>query len=87
MTEAQSKITGGRVTFGLTVCAKQYESKRIDVEFAFSVKEDDSYERIFDKACVAAVNRCRELVGLPVLDAKAIIAEHVKPTPSGLFGE
>ena len=65
MTEAQSKIIGGKVTFGLTVCPKQYESKRVDVEMNFTVKEDDSYEKIFDKACFAAVNRAREMVGLP----------------------
>ncbi len=65
MAEAQSKIIGGKVTFGLTVCPKQYESKRVDVEMNFTVKEDDSYERIIDKACFAAVNRAREMVGLP----------------------
>ena len=65
MPQAQSKIIGGKVTFGLTVCPKQYESKRVDVEMNFTVKEDDSYEKIFDKACFAAVNRAREMVGLP----------------------
>lgn len=75
-----SKITGGKITYGLTVCPKQFESKRVDVEMSFTVREDDSYERIFDKACVAAVNRCRELIGLPIQKPEEIIKQ------TGLFG-
>lgn len=62
--DQQTKITGGKVTFGLTVCPKQYESKRTDVELSFSVSEGDDYQKIFDKACNAAMIRCREMVGL-----------------------
>ena len=82
MSEAQSKIIGGKVTFGLTVCPKQYESKRVDVEMNFTVKEDDSYEKIFDKACFAAVNRAREMVGLPKVPEPG---ETKKPS-ADLFG-
>lgn len=88
MSEAQSKIIGGKVTFGLTACPKQYESKRVDVEMNFTVKEDDSYEKIFDKACFAAVNRAREMVGLPILrqaqDAES--GETKKVATADLFG-
>ena len=66
MVEA-TKITGGKVTFGLTLCPKQYESKRADVEMSFSVAEGDDYSAIFDRASRAAVNRVRELVGLEKL--------------------
>lgn len=82
MAEAQSKITGGRVTFGLTVCPKQYESKRIDVEINFTVKEDDTYEAIFDKACIVAVDRAREMVGLPPIERP----KPAKIEDGGLFG-
>ena len=60
-----TKITGGKVTFGLTVCPKQYESKRADVELTFTVGEGDSYDEVFDKASRAVVNRVRVLVDLP----------------------
>lgn len=64
-----TKITGGKVTYGLTVCPKQYESKRADVELVFGVGEDDSYEEIFDKASRAVINRARQMCDLPVLSA------------------
>ncbi len=61
----QTKITGGKVTYGLTVCPKQYESKRADVELTFTVGPDDDYEQVFKKASQAVVNRVRVLCDLP----------------------
>jgi hypothetical protein len=65
-----TKIVGGKVTYGLTVCPKQYESKRADVELTFTVGVDDDYEAIFDRASRAVINRCRVMVDLPELSAK-----------------
>ena len=45
-----TKITGGKVTFGLTVCPKQYESKRADVELTFTVGEGDGPVNALDAA-------------------------------------
>jgi hypothetical protein len=45
-----TKITGGEVSYGLTVCPKQYEIKRGDVKLTFTVGEGESYESIFDRA-------------------------------------
>ena len=71
-----TKITGGKVTYGLTLCPKQYESKRADVELTFTVGEGDSYDEVFDKASRAVVNRVRVLVDLPKL------AEPTTPKPA-----
>ena len=87
-----TKITGGKVTFGLTVAPKQYESKRADVELTFTVAEGDSYEEVFDKASRAVVNRVRVLVDLPKLAepvAKAPVstAKTEAPKVESLFGD
>ncbi len=63
----QTKITGGKVTYGLTVCPKQCESKRADVELTFTVGPDDDYEEVFKRASQAVVNRVRVLCDLPEL--------------------
>jgi hypothetical protein len=76
--DPQTKITGGRVMFHLTVAPKQYESKRAEVELTFTVAEGDDYAAIFNKSCAATVNRCREIVGLPSL------VEPVKPVVGAL---
>lgn len=88
MDGSQTKITGGKVSFGLTVCPKQYESKRVDVEFSFTVKEDDTYEAIFDRACVAAMKKAGEMVGLIEVKpaVKPIGAAPTKVESTGLFG-
>lgn len=65
--DPQTKITGGRVMFHLTIAPKQYESKRAEVELTFTVAEGDDYAAIFGKSCTAVVKRCRDLVGLPAL--------------------
>ena len=62
-----TKIVGGKVTYGLTVCPKQYESKRADVELTFTVGVDDDYEAIFDRASRAVINRARIMCDLPEL--------------------
>lgn len=89
----QTKITGGKVTYGQTICPKQYESKRADVELTFTVGEADSYEEVFDRASRAVVNRCRVILELPKLPEPAapkptsISAVEPKPTTSSLFGD
>jgi hypothetical protein len=82
----QTKITGGKVTYGLTVCPKQYESKRADVELTFTVGPDDDYEEVFKRASQAVVNRVRVLVDLPELKGptKAEVVALVK-SKTGLF--
>lgn len=89
MDGSQTKITGGKVSFGLTVCPKQYESKRVDVEFSFTVKEDDTYEAIFDRACVAAMKKAGEMVGLIEVKpspVKPAVSPPAKAESTGLFG-
>jgi hypothetical protein len=87
-----TKIIGGKVTYGLTVCPKQYESKRADVELAFSVGEDDDYEAVFDRASRAVINRARQMCDLPKFEEpkptvapKTAIATPAQST--GLFGD
>ena len=89
MVETTTKITGGKVTFGLTVCPKQYESKRADVELTFTVAEGDSYDEVFDKASRAVVNRVRVLVDLPKLPEPAAkpTAKPETPRTENIFGE
>lgn len=92
MTEL-TKITGGKVTYGLTLCPKQYESKRADVELTFSVGEGETYEEVFDGASRAVINRVRQLVDLPKLEPSApVLTSETKtaiatPKSSGLFGD
>ena len=85
----QTKITGGKITYGLTLCPKQYESKRADVELTFTVGEADSYEETFDKASRAVVNRVRVLVDLPKLSEPAAkpAAKPEAPKTENIFGE
>jgi hypothetical protein len=88
----RTKIIGGKVTFGLTVCPKQYESKRADVELAFSVGEDDSYEEMFDRASRAVINRARQMCDLPKFEEKvaappAKVQQPKAPSGTGLFDE
>lgn len=86
-----TKVIGGKVTCGLTICPKQYESKRADVELTFSVGPDDSYEDIFDRASRAVINRARQMCDLPKLGGdtpKAVVTKtSVEPQvpASGLF--
>jgi hypothetical protein len=84
-----TKITGGKVTFGLTLCPKQYESKRADVELTFTVGEQDSYDEVFDKASRAVVNRARVLVDLPKLPETAAkpAAKPDPPKTESVFGD
>ena len=84
-----TKITGGKVTYGLTLCPKQYESKRADVELTFTVGEGDSYDEVFDKASRAVVNRVRVLVDLPKLaePAPKPAAKTDAPKTESLFGD
>jgi hypothetical protein len=84
-----TKITGGKVTYGLTLCPKQYESKRADVELTFTVGEQDSYDEVFDKASRAVINRVRVILDLPKIADPAAkpAAKTDVPTSTGLFGD
>jgi hypothetical protein len=82
----QTKITGGKVTFGLTVCPKQYESKRADVELTFTVGPDDDYEDVFKRASQAVVNRARILVDLPELGKPKSETIAAAKATTNLFG-
>jgi hypothetical protein len=82
-----TKITGGEVSYGLTVCPKQYESKRGDVKLTFTVGEGESYESIFDRASKAVIDRCRQLVDLPKIEEKPTpAAGKAGAAVSNLFG-
>jgi hypothetical protein len=84
-----TKITGGKVTYGLTLCPKQYESKRADVELTFTVGEQDSYDEVFDKASRAVINRVRVILDLPKLVESAAkpAAKTEAPKSESLFGD
>ena len=84
-----TKITGGKVTYGLTLCPKQYESKRADVELTFTVGEQDSYDEVFDKASRAVINRVRVILDLPNLVESAAkpAAKTEAPKSESLFGD
>ena len=83
-----TKITGGKVTYGLTLCPKQYESKRADVELTFTVGEGDSYDEVFDKASRAVINRVRVILDLPKIVEPAPKPAAKTDAPStGLFGD
>lgn len=82
----QTKITGGKVCFGLTICPKQYESKRADAEINFTVAEGDTYEAIFDKATNIAIRRVREMLELQTRAAIATPEKKAVSADSSLFG-
>jgi hypothetical protein len=62
----ETKITGGKISYGLTRSRKQYESDRADVEVNFTVAEGDSEGPILDKSCASAMRRVHEMLGLPL---------------------
>ena len=62
----ETKITGGKVSYGLTRSRKQYESDRADVEVTFTVAEGDTETEILDKSCASAMRRVHEMLGLPL---------------------
>lgn len=88
----ETKITGGRISYGLTRSRKQYESDRADVEVSFTVAEGDGETAILDKACASAMRRVHEMLGLPLpkwLEAKTNPVANEAPKPAGaasLFG-
>ena len=81
MSEPQTKITGGKISYGQTICPKQYESKRADVEVSFSVNENDDYQAIFDKSCNAAMQRVEEMLKLKPISKPAPAATKATETP------
>jgi hypothetical protein len=85
----ETKITGGKVSYGLTRSRKQYESDRADVEVSFTVADGDFEGPILDKSCASAMRRVHEMLGLPApraTEPKTSPAT-VKSDPGGLFGD
>ena len=62
----ETKITSGKISYGLTRSRKQYESDRADVEVSFTVAEGDTEGPILDKACASAMRRVHEMLSLPL---------------------
>lgn len=81
----ETKITGGKVSYGLTRSRKQYESDRADVEVSFTVADGDTETAILDKSCASAMRRVHEMLGIPLPAVKTDPAPEV-PKTSGLFG-
>lgn len=90
----ETKITGGKISYGLTRSRKQYESDRADVEVSFTVAEGDGETAILDKACASAMRRVHEMLGLPLPALLAKVPETIQsvqqPKAAGaasLFGD
>jgi hypothetical protein len=87
----ETKITGGKISYGLTRSRKQYESDRADVEVTFTVAEGDSEGPILDKSCASAMRRVHEMLGLPLPEfLKSKTPASSTPKPAGaasLFGD
>jgi hypothetical protein len=87
----ETKITGGKISYGLTRSRKQYESDRADVEVSFTVAEGDSEGPILDKSVASAMRRVHEILGLPLpkfLEPQTAAAAAPKPAgAASLFGD
>lgn len=58
------QITGGKVTFQRSVQPAQYETKKAEVELAFTLSEGESLEGKLDEVAAIAQAKALELVGL-----------------------
>lgn len=58
-----AQITSGKVSYGRTVKTGDYESKRCDVELAFSVSEGEDFTATFDLTCRQVIRRFNEMTG------------------------
>jgi hypothetical protein len=67
-----TQITGGKISFGRTIQAAQFEPKRADAEFTFTVSEGGDVSEIAIKAAMLAYSKVHELLGL-----KTEIVTHV----------
>jgi hypothetical protein len=90
----ETKITGGKISYGLTRSRKQYESDRADVEVSFTVAEGDSEGPILDKSIASAMRRVHEMLSLPLPALLAKVPETVQPAgqpksagAASLFGD
>lgn len=54
-------ITGGKVSYGRTIKTGDFESKRVDVELAFSVGDGEDYGHAFDLVSRQVARRCEEM--------------------------
>lgn len=59
-----SQITGGKISFGRTIKTGDYENKRADAEFHFSVDEGESYHAIASEAADAAQAHVYKVLGI-----------------------
>lgn len=85
----ETKITGGKISYGLTRSRKQYESDRADVEVSFTVAEGDGETAILDKACASAMRRVHEMLGLPAskTEPRQTTATPGPTSAGNLFGD
>lgn len=85
-------ITNGKVTYGRSVQPKDYETKRAEVEIAFTVADDgsDAQEKL-DAAAQMAISKAHELLGLaapaPATVAKVSAAANAGKTKQDLAAE
>lgn len=71
-----TQITGGRIVYGRTVQPAQYESKKAEVEFTFSVEDGAYDEAALDGIIHTAIEKAHAMVGLAKgIKAKAEVTE------------
>jgi hypothetical protein len=59
-----SRISGGKTLYGRTVKTGDFENKKVEVSFDFTVDEGEGHEDILDRAAALAVNKAHEMLGL-----------------------
>lgn len=60
------QITNGTVKYGRTVKTGDFESKRADVELAFSVPEGEDAENVIERVQDIAMQKCEAILGFSV---------------------
>jgi hypothetical protein len=80
-------ITGGTITFGRTVQPAQYESKKAEVQLAFSAPDggavtEDQISAVFEMAQA----KCLEILGLQAAPKKTSVPTTPKPTEASKTG-
>lgn len=73
------QITGGKVTYLRSVQPAQYETKKCEVEIAFTLGEGETLSNQLDIAAKAAMDKVHEVVGLKAAPASG--ASKVTTTP------
>lgn len=81
------QITGGKVTFGRSVQPAQYETKKAEVEIAFTLSEGEALGATLDTAGSLAQSKALELVGLKPAGAQPPAAKAPERTKADLEAE